>query len=69
VSPVIETKDFSVTLFDFLRGWEKVRQPHGEIMSSIVANIDAMPLTYRHSCSSRWRASASQRTAACRLKP
>jgi len=44
VSPVIETKDFSVTLFDFLRGWEKVRQPHGEIMNSIVASIDATPL-------------------------
>lgn len=44
VSPVIETKEFSVTLFDFLRGWEKVRQAHGEIMNNILANIGATPL-------------------------
>ncbi len=44
VLPVIETKDFAVTLTDFMRGWEKVRQPHGSTMSSIVANLDSVPL-------------------------
>ncbi len=44
VLPFIETKDFSITLTDFMRGWEKVRQPHGIIMSAIIANIDTTPL-------------------------
>ncbi len=43
VLPVIETKDFSITMTDFMRGWEKVRQPHGIIMSAIIANIDTTP--------------------------
>jgi hypothetical protein len=30
---------------------------------------DASALRYRHRCSSSWRASAPQRTAACKLKP
>ncbi len=44
VLPVIETKDFSITLTDFMRGLEKVRQPHGSTMSSIVSNLDSVPL-------------------------
>ncbi len=42
--PVIETKDFSITLTDFMRGWEKVRQPHGSTMSNIISNLDTTPL-------------------------
>ena len=37
---VIGTKDFSITLTDFFNGWEKVRQPHGAIMQSVLAKID-----------------------------
>jgi hypothetical protein len=44
VEPVIETKDFAVTLLDFMRGWDKVRVPYGEVMNAIVASIDAVPL-------------------------
>jgi hypothetical protein len=38
--PVIGTKDFAVTLTDFFNGWDKVRQPHGATMQSILAKID-----------------------------
>lgn len=38
--PVIGTKDFATTWADFLNGWEKVRQPYGATMQSIVTNID-----------------------------
>jgi hypothetical protein len=38
--PVIGTKDFSVTLTDFFNGWDKVRQPHGATMQSILEKID-----------------------------
>jgi hypothetical protein len=38
---VIGTKDFAVTWTDFLNGWEKVRQPHGAIMQSVLETIDA----------------------------
>ncbi len=44
VLPVIGTKDFSITLTDFMRGWEKVRQPHGSTMSKIISNLDNTPL-------------------------
>ena len=37
---VIGTKDFAVTWADFTRGLEKVRQPHGSTMQSIINNID-----------------------------
>ena len=37
---VIGTKDFAVTWTDFLNGWEKVRQPHGAIMQSVLQTID-----------------------------
>lgn len=37
---VIGTKDFSVTWTDFTRGLEKVRQPHGSTMQSIITKID-----------------------------
>ncbi len=37
---MIGTKDFSVTLTDFLNGWDKVRQPHGATMQSILEKID-----------------------------
>lgn len=37
---VIGTKDFAVTWSDFGRGWEKVEQPYGMIMNSIVQSID-----------------------------
>jgi len=43
VLPVIGTKDFSITLTEFMHGWEKVRLPHGIIMSAIIANIDTTP--------------------------
>lgn len=38
--PAIGTKEFAVTWADFLRGWDRVRQPHGETMKSIITNID-----------------------------
>lgn len=38
--PVIGTKDFAVTWTDFLNGWDKVRQPHGAIMQSVLEAID-----------------------------
>ena len=38
--PVIGTKDFAVTLADFLRGWASVKQPHGETMDNIINAID-----------------------------
>jgi len=38
--PTIGTKDFSTTWADALRGWEKVKQPHGAIMQNIVDGID-----------------------------
>ncbi len=37
---VIGTKEFSVTWADFLNGWEKVQQPHGVKMKSILETID-----------------------------
>ena len=37
---VIGTKDFAVTLTDFFNGWDKVRQPHGATMQSILEKID-----------------------------
>lgn len=41
----IGTKEFTVTWTDFLRGWERVRKPHGETMKAIVSGIDhAAPL-------------------------
>jgi len=44
VLTVIETKDFSITLTDFMRSWEKVRQPYGIIMSAITSNLGNTPL-------------------------
>jgi hypothetical protein len=38
--PVIGTKDFAITWADFLNAWEKVRQPFGAAMQTIVDNID-----------------------------
>lgn len=38
--PVIGTKDFTITLTDFMRGWAKVKQPHGETMDNIINAID-----------------------------
>lgn len=37
---VIGTKDFAVTWTDFLNGWDKVRQPHGATMQSVLETID-----------------------------
>lgn len=37
---VIGTKDFSTSWADFTRGLEKVRQPHGSTMQSIITKID-----------------------------
>ncbi|WP_287877864.1 hypothetical protein [Acidovorax sp.] len=37
---VIGTKEFAVTWTDFMRGWDRVRQPHGETMKSIITKID-----------------------------
>jgi hypothetical protein len=42
--PAIATKDFSVTLADFRRGFEKVQHPFGNIMQSIIEKFDATPL-------------------------
>lgn len=38
--PVIGTKDFAVTWTDFTRGLEKVRQPHGSTLQTIINKID-----------------------------
>jgi len=38
--PVIGTKDFGVTLTDFLRGWDRVKQPHGATLKTIIDAID-----------------------------
>jgi len=38
--PVIGTKDFATTWIDFLRGWEKVRSPHGATLAAILGGID-----------------------------
>ncbi len=38
--PVIGTKEFSVTLTDFLRGWENVKHPHGATLNTIIESID-----------------------------
>ncbi len=43
--PVIGTKDFATTWTDFLRGLEKVRNPHGETLQSILETVDdAVPM-------------------------
>lgn len=43
--PVIATKEFSVTLTDFIRGWESVKHPHGATLNTIIESIDfAAPL-------------------------
>lgn len=38
--PVIGTKDFGVTFSDFLRGWNNVKQPHGQTLNVIMSGID-----------------------------
>ena len=38
--PVIATKEFSVTLTDFLRGWASVKHPHGATLNTIIESID-----------------------------
>ncbi len=38
--PVIGTKDFATTMADFMRGWEKVKQPHGATMQKITSSIN-----------------------------
>lgn len=38
--PVIGTKDFATTWIDFLRGWEKVRSPHGATLAAILSGMD-----------------------------
>jgi len=38
--PVIGTKDFATTWADFLRGLEKVREPHGETLRAILETVD-----------------------------
>lgn len=38
--PVIGTKDFATTMIDFMRGWEKVKQPHGATMQKITSSIN-----------------------------
>lgn len=43
--PIIGTKDFAVTLTDFMHGWERVKQPHGAMLRTIIDGIDfATPL-------------------------
>ncbi|WOP14512.1 hypothetical protein [Ottowia sp. SB7-C50] len=42
--PVIETKDFAVTLQDFVYGFDNVQHPFGQTMQNIIDNIDATPL-------------------------
>lgn len=43
--PNIGTKEFSVTLTDFLRGWASVKHPHGATLNTIIESIDfAAPL-------------------------
>lgn len=39
--PTIGTKDLTVTLTDFFNGWEKVRQPYGATMQTILTEIDS----------------------------
>lgn len=45
-SPVIGTTDFAVTLADFMRGVEKVRQPYGTVLQVLLSKMDeeAAPL-------------------------
>lgn len=38
--PTIGTKDFAVTWADFLNAWDKVRQPHGAVLQSVLESID-----------------------------
>jgi hypothetical protein len=38
--PTIGTQEFAVTLDDFARAFEKVRIPHGDVLSGIVGGID-----------------------------
>lgn len=41
--PVIGTKDFSTTLSDFWRAWEKVRFPEGEgVLANLLEHVDVM---------------------------
>lgn len=42
--PYIATKDFGVTLMDFLRGFGKVRHPFGSTMQTIIESTDTTPL-------------------------
>jgi hypothetical protein len=42
--PFIQTLDFSLSLGEFISAFERVKQPHGGIMKTIMANIDNTPL-------------------------
>ena len=42
--PAILTKDFTVTFEDFMRGFEKVRQPFGAVLAAALANYKDSPL-------------------------
>ncbi len=42
--PVIGTKDFGVTWGDFLRGWDKVKFPHGETMARVLDGVEGDPI-------------------------
>lgn len=42
--PHIGTTDFMETWADFMRGWEKVRRPFGEVMNLILDGVDDDPL-------------------------
>lgn len=38
--PVIGTKDFTVTMADFMHAWEKVQQPYGATLAAIINGMD-----------------------------
>lgn len=42
--PHIETKEFAVTLEDFVRGYERVRTPHGSVMQGALAGVEDAPM-------------------------
>ena len=42
--PAIQTQDFAVSFAEFMHGYERVKQPHGATMETIIGNINNTPL-------------------------
>lgn len=45
--PNIQTKDFAVTWAEFIYGWDRVKQPFGEIMAVVYSNVESSQLDVR----------------------